>query len=33
VHAGAKALVDAALDEGGHDNATAILLAVTTPGD
>jgi len=28
VHAGAKALVDAALDEGGHDNATAIVLAV-----
>ncbi|PVY96196.1 PP2C family protein-serine/threonine phosphatase [Actinomycetospora cinnamomea] len=28
VHAGAKALVDAALAEGGHDNATAVLLAV-----
>jgi serine/threonine protein phosphatase PrpC len=28
VHAGALALVDAALDDGGHDNATAILLAV-----
>ena len=33
VHAGAKALVDAALQEGGHDNATAILLALSpAPG-
>lgn len=29
VHAGARALVDAALDEGGHDNATAVLLALS----
>ena len=28
VHAGALALVDAALDDGGHDNATAVLLAL-----
>lgn len=28
VHAGALALVDAALDDGGHDNATAVLLAI-----
>jgi serine/threonine protein phosphatase PrpC len=33
VHAGAKALVDAALDDGGHDNATAILLAVAPASD
>ncbi|GLZ49369.1 hypothetical protein Acsp06_55540 [Actinomycetospora sp. NBRC 106375] len=32
VHAGALALVDAALHEGGHDNATAIVLAVAARG-
>lgn len=33
VHAGARAIVDAALDEGGHDNATAVLLALSPAGD
>jgi serine/threonine protein phosphatase PrpC len=33
VHAGARALVDAALAEGGHDNATAVLLALSPAGD
>jgi serine/threonine protein phosphatase PrpC len=32
VQAGAKALVDAALDEGGHDNATAVLLSLSPTG-
>jgi serine/threonine protein phosphatase PrpC len=32
VRAGAKALVDAALDEGGHDNATAVLLSLSPTG-
>ncbi|MEJ2865792.1 PP2C family protein-serine/threonine phosphatase [Actinomycetospora flava] len=32
VHAGVCALVEAALDDGGHDNATAILLALAPTG-
>jgi len=31
-HAGVRALVEAALDDGGHDNATAILLALARTG-
>ncbi|MDD7939885.1 serine/threonine-protein phosphatase [Actinomycetospora lutea] len=32
VHAGVCALVEAALDDGGHDNATAVLLALAPAG-
>ncbi|MDD7967261.1 PP2C family protein-serine/threonine phosphatase [Actinomycetospora lemnae] len=32
VHAAARALVVAALDEGGHDNATAVVLALAPAG-